>query len=571
MCVKFLSTVLSASLSLAGAMALSQLATPVSATPPALANPAIVLAQQPVSDPEMDEETPRFAQWLLAIAVLVGSLAIVIGIIRYNQNEKWYRIEFLRKAVREFEDDPDIRRALRILDFEEYRDYEISLPNHEKPVAFQVTNELLCAALGNHEDRIKRKQEIDTLKAKGTLTEDILDEYQIETVLRDWFNKMLNGLEHFGYFVESGLFTAPEIRPWMIYWIRLIADRAYKRPGASKFYDQLYTYTYDYGFSGVIKLFEEFGYRILPTPYKETDFADLPESIKKFDLQTALTLAKAAYLTYEDKSYVREISQRWGIVDDSLHYFDSRVQDTQAFMLKTNNFMVLAFRGSQELKDWQTNFSTRLKKFNLGTTMEPLQEDVVPPRGQVHRGFQTAWESVEGNVIRQIQKWNEGQPTQLPLFITGHSLGGALATVAAASLTKQNFTVQGLYTFGQPRAGDLIFAAEMRVMLDGKIFRFVNNNDLVPHIPPPYLPWNPFRLYVHVGQRIYFDSRGNIYLHPNLIFRFIDFLIGLLRDAFEPGFDTINDHRMEYYVSNLRKALEVERERKRLEAEESTG
>ena len=565
--VKFFSTVLGASLALSGAITLSQLSTSA-ATPPALASPVIVLAQQPVSALEIDEETPNFAQWLLAIAVLIGSLAIVIGIVRYNQNEKWYRIEFLRKAVREFEDDPDIRRALRILDFEEYRDYEISLPNHDKPVAFQVTNELLCAALGNHNDRIKRKQEIDELKAKGTLTEEILDEYQIETVLRDWFNKMLNGLEHFGYFVESGLFTGSEIRPWMIYWIRLIADRAYKRPGASKFYDQLYTYTYEYGFSGVIKLFEEFGYRILPTPYKETDFVNLSGGIKKFDLQTALTLAKAAYLTYEDKSYVREISQRWGIVDDSLHYFNSRVRDTQAFMLKTNDFIVLAFRGSQELKDWQTNFSTRLKKFNLGTTMEPLQEDMAPPQGQVHRGFQTAWESVEGNVVRKIRQWNEGQPTQLPVFLTGHSLGGALATVAAASLTKQKFNVQGLYTFGQPRAGDLVFAAEMRAMLDGKIFRFVNNNDIVPHIPPPYLPWNPFRLYVHAGQRIYFDSRGNMYLHPNPIFRFIDFLIGLLRDAFEPGFDTVNDHRMEYYVSNLRKALEVERERKRLEAED---
>ena len=569
--VNLLRVMFRASLSLISTVAIGQLATPSAAAPPRAPTAAIVLAQQPTSA-SITEETPRFAQWVLAIAILAGVISLTIGIVRYNRNEKWYRIEFLRKAVREFEDDPDIRRALRILDFEEYRDYAVSLPNHDKPVAFQVTNELLCAALGNHKERIQRKQAIDTLKAKGMLTEEILDEYQIETVLRDWFNKMLNGLEHFGYFVESELFTANEIRPWMIYWIRLIADRAYKRPGASKFYDQLYSYTHDYGFSGVIKLFEQFGYRILPTPYKETDFADLSGGLQKFDLQTALTLAKAAYLTYEDKSYVREICQRWGIADDnSLRYFNSRVQDTQAFMLKTNDFIVLAFRGSQELKDWQTNFSTRLKRFNLGTTMEPLQEDMIPPRGQVHRGFQTAWESVEGNVIRQLQKWKQEQSGDLPLFITGHSLGGALATVAAASLTKQKFIVQGLYTFGQPRVGDLVFAAEMRLMLDGKIFRFVNNNDIVPHIPPPYLPWNPFRLYVHVGQRIYFDFRGNMYPHPNPILRFVDFLVGLLRDAVEPGFDAINDHRMEYYVSNLRKALELELERKRLEAEETTG
>nr|WP_242045876.1 lipase family protein [Leptolyngbya sp. FACHB-16] len=355
----------------------------------------------------------------------------------------------------------------------------------------------------------------------------------------------------------------------MIYWIRLIADQTYRRPGSSKVYDYLYSYIHEYGFYGVIKLFEKFGFRILPTPYRDDDFADLSKGLKDFDVRTALSLAKASQLIYQDLSYVKEISRRWGInVEKNFEYIDSHAQDTQAFLFKTDEYIVVAFRGSQEIKDWQTNFSTRLKKFALTTQMEPLDEDITPPRGQVHRGFQTAWDSVERRILRQIQHWNEGRAVPLPLLITGHSLGGALATVAAASLVKRKFPVQGLYTFGQPRVGDLIFVTEISLALKGRVFRFVNNNDIVPHIPPPYLPWNPFRLYVHIGQTRYFNARGSLMRYPNPVLRLLDFFIGLIRDSFEPGFDLIKDHYMEYYISNLEKALEVEQEKERLMKEE---
>lgn len=556
--IKSFSTILSASLVLTTSITLAQ---PIQTTLSLLAQTA-----QPASEPVQifNGSSQSAAQWLIAIALLLGAIALLIGISQYGRNERWYRIEFLRKTVKEFEQDPDIWRALKILDFEEYRDYEIIY--RDQRISFRVTNELLCDALASHDQRIDRKHNVDTLQATGTLIDELFETYQIETALRDWFNKMLNGLEHFGYLVESGMFTADEIRPWMIYWVRLIADRSYKRPDASKFYDQLYTYIHEYEFSGVIKLFEQFGYRILPTPYDEADFTDLSRGLKTFDLQTALSLAKAAYLIYEDTGYVREISNhRWGIQKlTDFKYFDSPDRDTQAFMLKTDQFIVLAFRGSQEAKDWRTNFSTRLKKFTIKSTMEPLEEDRTPPRGQVHRGFQAAWNSVEDQVIQQIEKWNQGQSIQMPLLLTGHSLGGALATVAAASLVKRKFNIQGVYTFGQPRVGDWIFATEIGRLLQGKVFRFVNNNDIVPRIPPSYLPWNPLRIYVHLGQMLYFNARGGLTTHPKPIVRSVDFLIGLLRGFLEPGFDAIKDHRMEFYITNLRKALEIEQEKARL-------
>lgn len=537
--------------------------TPVTATPVAESVPV-------VRDLETGEMLNISAQWLLAIAITAGAIALSFGVHRYNRNEQWYRIEFLRKTVKEFEQDPEIWKALKILDFEEYRDYEIN-QNGEK-IVFQVNNELLCKALESHETRKHEQKKLDKQKRDGTLDDETFKNYQIETEIRDWFNKMLNGLEHFGYFVEARMFTAAEIRPWMIYWIRLIADRAYKRPDASKFYDQLYTYIHEYGFSGVIRLFESFGYRILPTPYNDQDFSDLSLGIQGFDLKTALSMAKAAYLIYQDPDYVKEIAEyRWGVADiQDIQYFDDPSRDTQAFTLRTKDAVILAFRGSQEIKDWQTNISTRFNKFSLKTTMEPLAEDVTQPIGTVHRGFQSGWNAVEGRVIKQLLSWKAGVPGGVPLFITGHSLGGALATVAAASLVKLGFrNIRGVYTFGQPRVGDIVFATEMSVELKDKVFRFVNNNDVVPHVPPPYLPWNVFRIYKHVGSMFYFDARGALNTRPNPVVRLFDFVAGLMRDTFEPGFDLINDHRMEYYISNLEKAVEVEQMKRSLEEEQT--
>lgn len=556
--MKWMAGVLLATMTLSNMEARAQLPAPVPVQP----------VNQPAAEENLLPDPQMLAQGLIGLSLVSVAIALCFAAHQYNRNQNWHRLEFLRKTVREFENDPEIWKALQILDFEEYRDYEINPAG--KTIVFRTSNELLCAALGSHDERLKRKQEIDEQSRNGTLDPKTLERYQIETTLRDWFNKMLNGLEHFGYLVDSGMFTANAMRPWMIYWIRLIADREYKRPGASKFYDQLYCYIHDYGFFGVIRLFERFGYRLLPTPYRENDFVTLGKELPAFNVQAALSLAKASQLIYEDITYVTEITQRWGIsIKGDFRYFNNKARDTQAFMFRTNEFIVLAFRGSQEFKDWQTNFSTRLRKVSIRSKMQPLEEDWVPPRGQVHRGFQAAWESVETSVLRQLQQWNQKTAKPLPLYITGHSLGGALATVAAASLVKRKFNVQGLYTFGQPRAGDLVFATELNTDLEGKVFRFVNNNDIVPHVPPPYLPWNPFRIYKHAGQMLYFDWRGNLISHPNPIVRFVDLTIGLIRDTLEPGFDMINDHRMEFYISNLRKSVELEQERIRLMKEES--
>ena len=524
-----------------------------------------------------DKSSSEKAQWLLALGVLLTGSVIGWGVSKYAQQQKWQRTEFLRQAIREFEQDPAIHNALKILDFEEYRDYHIDNPTHGKPFSFHVTDELLCNALANHDQRARLKHSINRHQDNNELDPDTLRQYQTETALRDWFNAMLNGLEHFGYFLESGLFTQKELQSWLSYWVKLIGDPTYRRSGASRFYDALYSYIHHSGFFGVQILFERFGYRIQPSPYPDKDLIALTAN-SQYDTRVALTLAKASFLAYQDKQFVAEVVERWGstfekrdrkndlknsFIRHNFRYFNNRGRDTQAYMLRTEQFMVLAFRGSQEPKDWLTNVTTQLRNF---TIRKNGVDTLSSYQGRVHTGFFLAWASIEQSVVSQISRWEkeltEKGETLPPIYITGHSLGGALATMAAAALSDNGINVTGVYTFGQPRVGDRTFVNQLHTHINGKVFRFVNNNDIVPHVPPPFSIWNPTRLYGHVGMVKYFSAGGQIIAKYKLVNKLIASTWGLVKGISGSGFGMITDHNMEYYISHLDKALKEEAEDK---------
>ena len=156
--------------------------------------------------------------------------------------------------------------------------------------------------------------------------------------------------------------------------------------------------------------------------------------------------------------------------------------------------IVLAFRGTQLDDFWSS-----VLDFTVDAHFLPFPDS----HGDlVHAGFLAALGEVWPQTVAHVRAEQARQPR--PLWITGHSLGAALATLAANLCSDDpSLRLQGVYTFGSPRVGDAGFRARIRV----PVFRFRNDSDLVPHLPLGLL----FR---HVGALQFIDGAGH--LHRNL-------------------------------------------------------
>ena len=145
------------------------------------------------------------------------------------------------------------------------------------------------------------------------------------------------------------------------------------------------------------------------------------------------------------------------------------VGDTQAFLARRETqddddrgMLVLAFRGTEKsLQDWKTDLRAKLV---------PARDELKP--GLIHQGFQASYYAVEAQIEAELARF-PGEP----LYLTGHSLGGALAVVATRFLDQGSLAA--CYTFGSPRVGDLSLAKEFRT----PIYRMVNAADAVPRLP----------------------------------------------------------------------------------------
>lgn len=142
--------------------------------------------------------------------------------------------------------------------------------------------------------------------------------------------------------------------------------------------------------------------------------------------------------------------------------FDNK--GTQAILLEDDKSVYLGFRGTEatSIKDIKSDTNA------VTTTCET--------GGKIHSGFNDAFSQVYLEISQTLTK---EEYKNKPLFITGHSLGGALATVAAKKLTHTG-GISACYTFGSPRVGD----AEWVENIKAPIYRVVNAADPVTMLPP---------------------------------------------------------------------------------------
>jgi triacylglycerol lipase len=210
-----------------------------------------------------------------------------------------------------------------------------------------------------------------------------------------------------------------------------------------------------------------------------------------YDDRTAHELATIAAMSYQDAATVVQKMHDRGF--DQFHFFDRG--ETQAYLVGNAEKLVLIFRGTepQNVQDWITNGQVA---------------KVRAAGGRVHSGFWQGAQAVWSDVESEVQRMRQAFATPPPLFLTGHSLGGALAILAAAQLQLCGHQVDGVYTFGCPRIGDRQFAMQYNRRLYNCTFRLVNHRDIVTQLPPAEMA------YTHVGQLIYFDAQGVRQISP---------------------------------------------------------
>jgi len=246
----------------------------------------------------------------------------------------------------------------------------------------------------------------------------------------------------------------------------------------------------------------------------------------KYNPNHAYWCVLCANLAYRTGPEIDKIcTEIWGMTETV--FFDDAETDTQGFGMYCDQFCLICFRGTESSKDWMTNL-----KFTAVTPFDEHREI------KVHSGFNYACCTIINDVKRFIAKARQ-QDYDLPLFLTGHSLGGALANLCFAycsffsnspdkleqarregkkkaeaevligdpsfvgfhqTLSPSAFSpipVTAVYTFGQPRVGNWELVSLLsKSNPETPFFRVTNNNDVVPNVPAN-------KLYQHCGERIF--------------------------------------------------------------------
>lgn len=192
------------------------------------------------------------------------------------------------------------------------------------------------------------------------------------------------------------------------------------------------------------------------------------------NLEKANKFAKLANMAYLDE----EGKKGYKLLNYSGHKFLD-IDGAQCHIVWNKEEIVICFRGTEpdELTDVLADLNAIPRKSMTD--------------GWVHSGFRGELDKLWDSILEVYNKQKD-----LPLYICGHSLGAAMATIATSRLPE---TIE-LYTFGSPRVGTRSFVKNIKT----PHYRFVNNNDVVTKVPLFLMG------YKHHGNLVYINHYGKI-------------------------------------------------------------
>lgn len=224
-----------------------------------------------------------------------------------------------------------------------------------------------------------------------------------------------------------------------------------------------------------------------PDRYDPNAFARFNKASDDFDLDIARAMMWMSQLAYETHvpDTIKEVARIWKLTDARPFIQPARsmlpLSDTRGVIAHKDGATIVAFAGTDPLllPNWISDFHVDLL------------------HGDVHGGFKDAaaavWDSVKDVLA----------PANSPVFITGHSLGAALAVLTAdRAHSELNLANAQVYLYGCPRVGRREFADGYNATFGATTYRLVHGHDIVPTVPPP-----DFR---HVG-RFLFCASGDMF------------------------------------------------------------
>jgi len=273
------------------------------------------------------------------------------------------------------------------------------------------------------------------------------------------------------------------------------------------------------------------------SPRAETAFSGQGLAI---DWNISVNLAEASQIAYGDEEQVLSWAQN-NLSATQVEFIDKG--DTELFIAENDNEVFIVFRGSMGVEDWIANMKIRKSKTGYG---------------KFHGGFLKGFSGVREQVFAAMTR---ARVYNKKIFLAGHSLGGALAMIAAADSEFHigQTPIHGIYTYGMPKACNRKSANFINSIFGSRFFRFVNDRDIVTRIPPGSR---------HAGRLIHFDKNGEIKNKPETaaLMKTVDdditeeqFLLmqkGLKRkkqNAAEGQMIGADDHSISEYINILRK------------------
>ncbi len=209
---------------------------------------------------------------------------------------------------------------------------------------------------------------------------------------------------------------------------------------------------------------------VAPLPCRESLPAVEFQPTEEYSTSNAFMMQMAGFLAeVQDAPLIQAQLEAWGFKDIVLYGKPRR--GAYAYLADMDDFRLLAFRGTNSIEE-----AVQDAIFFMSSNQDLGLE------GYSHHGMKAQYKKVSALLQKDLASRIANDPK--PLFIAGHSLGGAMALLQAMQLKKQGLEVHGVYTSGQPRVGNRAFYEQAEALLSTHYHRIEQPGDLTPKSPP---------------------------------------------------------------------------------------